>query len=85
MMRWPPPIRSMKLVESPEDPDRPIHFEAPCFGLCTETVHVFVYLLGGTRVRHGEGEAARMFTREEWDRLDFLEWIAAVHRHEVGR
>jgi len=75
------------LVEAPDDPKLPFHFTRECYGLCRDLLHLYPKTEGegSIRVRHGDGEAMRDFTPDEYHSWAFLEWIAAVHRYEEGR
>jgi hypothetical protein len=83
MRAWNGPL---VLVGVPDDTSKPFHFEQACFGLCGERLHLFVGDGQETiTVRHGDGEALHGFTPNEYHGIEFLEWIASVHRYEEGR
>jgi O-succinylbenzoate synthase len=75
------------LVGEPSAPGETFHFTRPCYGMCDELLHLWPALDGETliRVRHGEGEAVRDFIPAEYHGVEFLEWVASVHRYEEGR
>lgn len=84
MRAWNGPL---VLVGVPDDTSKPFHFAQACFGLCDERLHLYPDTSGACliRVRHGEGEAVRDFTPAEYHGIEFLEWVASVHRYEEGR